>query len=437
MFKNLVSLLKVPDLRRKLLIVFFLLFVFRVLATIPLPNVNKDQLKIFLTGNQFFGLFNVFTGGAFDNISLGLLGIGPYITSSIIFQLLTLVFPSLKEMVREGTDKERAKFEQYQRLLAAPLALLQGFGFLNTLRSQGVIIFNSPFDFIRSLIIVMASSMFIMWLAELITEQKLGNGASMIIFAGIVINFPREIFQTIITATPEMIPSIVLFFILGLLIIVGVVFISRGERRIPVSYAKQVRGTKIYGGASTYLPLRINQAGVIPIIFALRINQAGVIPIIFALSIMSFPQMISQFMSASKNIYLLKIALILKNFRQESLIYLLLYFLLVIVFTFFYTMITFEPQSISDNLQKRGGFIPGYRPGKVTSQYLSNVSQKITIFGAIFLGIIALLPILMQKFTGITTFAIGGTSLLIMVEVAIEIMNNIESQLIMREYEIS
>ncbi len=423
MFKNLVSLLKVPDLRRKLLIVFFLLFVFRVLATIPLPNVNKDQLKIFLTGNQFFGLFNVFTGGAFDNISLGLLGIGPYITSSIIFQLLTLVFPSLKEMVREGTDKERAKFEQYQRLLAAPLALLQGFGFLNTLRSQGVIIFNSPFDFIRSLIIVMASSMFIMWLAELITEQKLGNGASMIIFAGIVINFPREIFQTIITATPEMIPSIVLFFILGLLIIVGVVFISRGERRIPVSYAKQVRGTKIYGGASTYLPLRI--------------NQAGVIPIIFALSIMSFPQMISQFMSASKNIYLLKIALILKNFRQESLIYLLLYFLLVIVFTFFYTMITFEPQSISDNLQKRGGFIPGYRPGKVTSQYLSNVSQKITIFGAIFLGIIALLPILMQKFTGITTFAIGGTSLLIMVEVAIEIMNNIESQLIMREYEIS
>ncbi|MDD4999062.1 MAG: preprotein translocase subunit SecY [Candidatus Paceibacterota bacterium] len=423
MFKNLVSLLKVPDLRRKLLIVFFLLFVFRVLATIPLPNVNKDQLKIFLTDNQFFGLFNVFTGGAFDNISLGLLGIGPYITSSIIFQLLTLVFPSLKEMIREGTDKERAKFEQYQRLLAVPLALLQGFGFLNTLRSQGVIIFNSPFDFIRSLIIVMASSMFIMWLAELITEQKLGNGTSMIIFAGIVINFPREIFQTIITATPEMIPSIILFFILGLLIIVGVVFISRGERRIPVSYAKQVRGTKIYGGASTYLPLRI--------------NQAGVIPIIFALSIMSFPQMISQFMSASKNIYLLKIALILKNFRQESFIYLLLYFLLVIVFTFFYTMITFEPQSISDNLQKRGGFIPGYRPGKVTSQYLSNVSQKITIFGAIFLGIIALLPILMQKFTGITTFAIGGTSLLIMVEVAIEIMNNIESQLIMREYEIS
>ena len=423
MFKNLVSLLKVPDLRRKLLIVFFLLFVFRVLATIPLPNVNKDQLKIFLTDNQFFGLFNVFTGGAFDNISLGLLGIGTYITSSIIFQLLTLVFPSLKEMIREGTDKERAKFEQYQRLLAVPLALLQGFGFLNTLRSQGVIIFNSPFDFIRSLIIVMASSMFIMWLAELITEQKLGNGTSMIIFAGIVINFPREIFQTIITATPEMIPSIILFFILGLLIIVGVVFISRGERRIPVSYAKQVRGTKIYGGASTYLPLRI--------------NQAGVIPIIFALSIMSFPQMISQFMSASKNIYLLKIALILKNFRQESFIYLLLYFLLVIVFTFFYTMITFEPQSISDNLQKRGGFIPGYRPGKVTSQYLSNVSQKITIFGAIFLGIIALLPILMQKFTGITTFAIGGTSLLIMVEVAIEIMNNIESQLIMREYEIS
>jgi len=287
MFKSLLALLKTPDLRKKVFIILLLLLIFRIMATIPLPNVDREQLQLFMSSNQIFGLFNVFTGGTFSNISIVLLGVGPFITASIIMQLLTMVFPALKEMLSEGTDKERAKFMQYSRLLTIPLAVLQGFGFLNLLSRQGVIVFANPIDLIRDIIIVTTASVFLMWIGELITEQKLGNGISLIIFAGIVIGFPRQIMQTVISTDPTRIPNMMAFFAIALLMIVGVVFISRGERRIPVSYAKQVRGTKIYGGASTYLPLKI--------------NQAGVIPIIFALSILMFPQMISQFLANSQS----------------------------------------------------------------------------------------------------------------------------------------
>ena len=423
MFKSLLALLKTPDLRKKVFIILLLLLIFRIMATIPLPNVDREQLQLFMSSNQIFGLFNVFTGGTFSNISIVLLGVGPFITASIIMQLLTMVFPALKEMLSEGTDKERAKFMQYSRLLTIPLAVLQGFGFLNLLSRQGVIVFANPIDLIRDIIIVTTASVFLMWIGELITEQKLGNGISLIIFAGIVIGFPRQIMQTVISTDPTRIPNMMAFFAIALLMIVGVVFISRGERRIPVSYAKQVRGTKIYGGASTYLPLKI--------------NQAGVIPIIFALSILMFPQMISQFLANSQSPFIIKMALFLQGFNQQSMIYLLCYFGLVVLFTFFYTTITFNPETIAENLQKRGGFVPGYRPGQTTSKYLVNTSSKVTLFGALFLGMIAILPIIMQQFTGVTTFAIGGTSILIMVSVAIETMDTIEAQLIMREYEIS
>jgi len=423
MFKSLLALLKTPDLRKKVFIILLLLVIFRIMATIPLPNVDREQLQLFMSSNQIFGLFNVFTGGTFSNISIVLLGVGPFITASIIMQLLTMVFPALKEMLSEGTDKERAKFMQYSRLLTIPLAALQGFGFLNLLSRQGVIVFSNPIDLLRDIIIVTTASVFLMWIGELITEQKLGNGISLIIFAGIVIGFPRQIMQTVISTDPTRIPNMIAFFAIALLMVVGVVFISRGERRIPVSYAKQVRGTKIYGGASTYLPLKI--------------NQAGVIPIIFALSILMFPQMISQFLANSQSPFILKIALFLQGFNQQSMIYLLCYFGLVVLFTFFYTTITFNPETIAENLQKRGGFVPGYRPGQTTSKYLVNTSNKVTLFGALFLGTIAILPIIMQQFTGVTTFAIGGTSILIMVSVAIETMDTIEAQLIMREYEIS
>jgi len=417
------ALFKARDLRRKILIVLCLLFVFRLMAVIPLPDVNPEKLKAFFQANQIFGLLNVFTGGALSNISIVMLGIGPYITASIIMQLLTMIFPSLKELLHEGTEKERKQFEQYGRLLTIPLAALQSFGFLNLLRAQEVIYFASQLDLFKGIAIVTTSTFLLMWLGELITEQKIGNGISLIIFSGIVIDFPRQIMQTVVTVDPTRVPNMVAFFAVALLIIIGVVFISQGERRISVSYARQVRGTKIYGGANTYLPLKI--------------NQAGVIPIIFALSILMFPQMIGQFLSAAKNPFLLKMALSLRSFDPNSLIYLAAYFLLVFLFTFFYTTITFEPGSISENLQKRGGFVPGYRPGKTTSNFLANTSRKITLFGAIFLGLIAVLPIVLERTTGITTMAIGGTSILIMVSVAIETIETLKAQLIMREYEIS
>ena len=393
------------------------------MAAIPLPDVNPEKLRAFFQANQFFGLFNIFTGGAFNNISIVMLGVGPYITASIIMQLLTMVFPNLKEFFYEGTDKERALFEQYTRLATIPLASLQAFAFLNLLKSQGIISFSSPLNLIRDVILATAASFFLMWLGELMTEQKIGNGISFIIFTGIVISLPKEIAQTIISTDPTRIPNMIAFFVVSLLIIIGVVFISQGQRKIPVSYAKQVRGTKIYGGADTYLPLRV--------------NQAGMIPIIFAISILMFPQMIGNFLSASHNATLLRIALTLKNFNSTSWLYLIIYFALVCLFTFFYTSITFEPESIADNLQKRGGFIPGYRPGQTTTNFLSNTSRRITLFGAIFLGLIAILPIILAKATGITTMAISGASILIMVTVAIETIEALEAQLIMREYEIS
>lgn len=423
MLRNFLALFRNPDLRKKILIVLALLAVFRIMAAIPLPDVNIDKLRTFFQANQFFGLFNVFTGGAFNNISIVMLGVGPYITASIIMQLLTMVFPNLKEFFYEGTDKERTLFEQYTRIVTIPLALLQAFAFLNLLRSQGIISFSSPFNLIRDVILVTTASLFLMWLGELMTEQKIGNGISFIIFTGIVISLPKEIAQTIISTDPTRIPNMIAFFVVSLLIIIGVVFISQGQRKIPVSYAKQVRGTKIYGGADTYLPLRV--------------NQAGMIPIIFAISILMFPQMIGNFLSASQNSTLLRIALTLKNFNSTSWSYLIIYFILVCLFTFFYTSITFEPGSIADNLQKRGGFIPGYRPGQTTTNFLSNTSRRITLFGAIFLGLIAILPIILAKATGITTMAISGASILIMVSVAIETIEALEAQLIMREYEIS
>jgi preprotein translocase subunit SecY len=423
MLKNFINLFKVPDLRRRIFIIFILLCAFRLMAAIPLPDVKAEQLKAFFQSNQFFGLFNIFTGGAFSNISIVMLGIGPYITASIIMQLLTIVFPSLKEYFYEGTEKERALFEQYTRLLTIPLALLQSYAFLNLFKNQGLITIPSPLFLIRDILVTTASAFFLMWLGELITEQKLGNGVSLIIFVGIVINLPKELAQTIITVDPTKIPNMIAFLAISLLMVVGAVFISQAQRKIPVSYAKQVRGTKIYGGADTYLPLKV--------------NQAGMIPIIFAISILMFPQMIGNFLAPSTNPTLVKIASTLTKFNTNSWLYLILYFLLVVLFTFFYTSITFEPNEIADNLQKRGGFIPGYRPGQTTSNFLAYISQRVTLFGALFLGIIAVLPIILAKTTGITTIAISGASIIIMVEVAIETIEAINAQLIMREYEIS
>jgi len=421
MFKIFLQLFKAKDLRRKVFIIIGILMVFRLICVIPLPNVDLEKLRAFFEGNQLFGLLNVFSGGALDKISIGMLGVGPYIVASIIMQLLTMVFPGIKEMFYEAGEEGRRKFENYSKYLTVPLAMIQGFGFLNLLNHESILNLKTPFDWFLNIMIITATSVFLMWLGDLITEQKLGNGVSLIIFAGIVVDFPRLIAQTMATYDPTKLPGLIIFFLSAFLVILGVVYVTEAERKIPVSYAKRVRGTKMYGGVSTYLPLKV--------------NHAGVIPIIFALSILLFPGMIGNFLKVSQNATIAHLGTGLVNLFNNQWFYGIFYFLLVFLFTFFYTSITFEPKMIAENLQKNGAFIPGYRPGETTAHYLSHTAQRVTLFGAIFLGLVAVIPMILQATTGITTLVIGGTSILIMVSVALETINQIKAQLVMREYE--
>jgi len=423
MLSKLAQLWTIRDLRAKVLFVLLMLAVFRVLAVIPVPGINLEQLRAFFGSNQFFGLLNIFSGGALSNFSIAMLGVGPYITATIIMQLLGMIFPNVKAMMYEEGEAGRARFNQYSRLLTVPLALVQGYGFMALLRSQaeGLLGPLSTLEVARNLILVTAGSVLLMWIGELITEKKIGNGVSLIIFAGIVADAPNVLRQNIATYDPSKIPSYLTFLIVSLIVIAGVVLINEAERKIPVNYAKRVRGTRMYGGVSTYLPLKV--------------NQAGVIPIIFALSILLFPTILSQILSATKNLFMLKISLWLQAFMNDQLNYAIFYFLLVVIFTFFYTLVTFEPNEIANNLQKQGGFIPGIRPGNTTAEFLSRILYRVTLAGAIFLGVIAVLPIGVQAATHLKTLSIGGTSLLIVVSVALETMRQIESQLTMREYE--
>lgn len=421
MFSRVVQILKIPDLRAKVLFVLAMLAVFRLLAVIPTPGVDLERVRTFFAGNQFFGLLNIFSGGALSNFSIAMLGVGPYITATIIMQLLSMIFPTIKALMYEEGEAGRAKFNQYSRMLTVPLAMIQSYGFLMLLRNQEVLAAMSNFDLFRNIIIITAGSMFLMWLGELITEKKIGNGVSLIIFSGIVADAPNILRQNIATYDPSKIPSYLTFLAVSLVVITGVVLINESERKIPVNYAKRVRGTRMYGGVSTYLPLKV--------------NQAGVIPIIFALSILLFPTMIAQVLSATKNLTLMKIALWLQSAFADQLTYGILYFLLVVIFTFFYTFVTFEPNELANNLQKQGGFVPGIRPGKATAEFIARILNRVTLSGAIFLGLIAVLPIIVQGVTRLSTLSIGGTSLLIVVAVALETMRQIEAQLVMREYE--
>ena len=415
------QIFKVPDLRKKVIIVAFLLLVFRLMAAVPIPGVNFEQLRNLFASNQLFSFFNLFSGGTLDNLSIAMLGVGPYITATIIMQLLMMVFPSIKEMYYEGGATGRAKFNRYSRYLTIPLAALQSYGFLNLLLSQGALNPLSGFEMFRNVVIIAAGSMVLTWLGELITEQKIGNGTSMIIFAGIISSLPTAVRNAIASYTPSAIPTYAAFIILAVLVIAGVVFITEGERKVPVAYSKRIRGNRVYGGVSTYLPLKV--------------NQAGVIPIIFAISILLFPQFLAQISAIVSPDLSLKLQELVARFLGNQTIYGAVYFLLVIVFTYFYTSITFDPKEIAQNLQRSGGFIPGIRPGEPSSQFISKVTNRITLFGSIFLGVIAVLPIVVQGLTGFQQLTIGGTALLIVVSVALETMKQLESQLVMREYE--
>lgn len=412
---------KIPDLRRKILMVAFWLVVFRLLAAIPIPGIDVAKLNEFFGSNQLFSFLNIFSGGGLSNLSVIMLGIGPYITATIIMQLLTIIFPKLKKAYHEEGAEGRAKFNRYSRYLTIPLAFLQAYGFLNLLISQGVLEPLSVSGLLSNVVIITAGSVFLMWIGELISEYKIGNGISIIIFAGIVSSLPQTISTAVLTYTPSILPTYIAFAILAIVIIAGVVFVNEGERKIPVSYAKQVRGNKLYGGASSYLPLRV--------------NQAGVIPIIFAISILLFPQFIAQAASIISPDLSIRLNAIVGGLFDNLLLYSFLYFILVVVFTFFYTAITFDPKEISKNLQRSGGFIPGVRPGEATTKMIQHIVYRITLFGALFLGLIAVLPNITQLITGIQLLTIGGAALLIVVAVVLEITKQIESQLTLREYE--
>lgn len=412
-------------LRNRVLFVFFTLVIFRLLSAIAIPGIDTDKLAGFLSNNQFFGILNIFSGGGLSNLSIIMLGVGPYITGSIIMQLLTIMVPALKRIYHEEGEAGRKRFAQYSRLLTVPLAAIQGFSLLYILEQQNILVNLTTFDRITNLIIVIAGSVLLMWIGELVSEFGIGNGVSLIIFAGIVSSLPGAVATFIFTYIypsfdVSILPTLIGFIVAGALVVAGVVMVTEAERPIPVTYAKRVRGMKMYGGGSTYLPLRV--------------NQAGVIPIIFALSILLFPQMIGTFLSRFSNVILVKISNILMAFTQTSLLYAVFYFIFVFMFTYFYTAVTFDPEALSTNLQKNGAFIPGIRPGTSTSEYISKVLSRITLLGAVFLGFIAVLPLIMQRVTGITALALGGTSVLIVVSVVLDLIKKVDAQISMREY---
>ncbi|MFH1714416.1 MAG: preprotein translocase subunit SecY [Candidatus Nealsonbacteria bacterium] len=421
-FQKIIQIFKIKDLRAKVIFVLAILGLFRLMANIPIPGIDTEKIREFFAGNQIFGLLNLFTGGALDNLSIIMLGLGPYITATIILQLLTMIFPQLERMYKEEGEQGRQKFNQYGRIATIPLAILQGYAMLSLLQRQGIIDPLSGQLLFVSLLTVTAGTVFLMWLGELITEKGIGNGVSILIFAGIIAGVPSNIRQLILTWDPNKIPVYLLFFTMSVLIIAAVVLINEGRRNIPVSYAKRVRGMKMYGGVSTYLPLNI--------------NPAGVIPIIFALSIMLFPGMIASFLGGAGGM-VGSVAKSVGDAFQNPWIYGSLYFILVVLFTFFYTAVTFDPKAISSNLQKMGGFVPGIRPGESTANFMYFILNRVLLVGALFLGSVAIMPTIIGGITGFTLFGflIGGTALLIVVSVVLDIMRQVKSQLEMREYE--
>lgn len=409
------------ELRKRILFVFAALVLFRVFAAIPIPGVDTARLAEFFSNNQFFGLLNIFSGGGLSNMSIVMLGVAPYITGSIIMQLMTVISPRLKALYHEEGEAGRRRFIQYSRLLTVPLALIQGFGLLILLARQGILLGGlGSFDTVINLAVIIAGSVLLMWIGELISEFGIGNGVSLIIFAGIVAAIPSVLQQTLFTFSAAQIPLYLGFILAAIGIVAGVIAVTEAERPIPVTYAKRIRGNRVYGGVSTYLPLRL--------------NQAGVIPIIFALSILLFPQMLVNFFVGAENQIINAAAGALLAVLQNPVFYSLLYFVLVFFFTYFYTAVTFDPEAIATNLQKSGAFIPGVRPGHTTTLYIARIVTRITFVGALFLGVVAVLPLVMQSVTGVAAFSIGGTALLIVVSVVLDLVKKVDAQVAMREY---
>ena len=416
-----IHILKTPELKRKVLFTALIFFIFRLFAYVPVPGIDVVKLHALFAENQLLALLDIFSGGTLINFSIMALGLNPYINASIIFQLLTTVFPSLEEMSKEG-EAGREKLNQYTRFLTIPLASLQSFGMYFLLKNQGILPSLDPLSLIALIATMTAGSMLLIWLGELITEYGVGNGISLLIFAGIVGRLPVALFQAQTVISGEnMIPFIV-FCIMAIAVIAGIIIVNEAVRKVPVTYAKRVRGKALYGGSSTHLPLKL--------------NQAGVIPIIFAVSLVLLPSLLSNFLGQLPNRNIANIFLGISSVLQPTgFVYNALYFLLVIGFTYFYTALTFNPVKIAGEIQKYGGFIPGIRPGSTTAHYLNYIITRITLVGALFLGLVAILPTLVHVITGVTVFVLGGTGILIVVSVILETIKSLEAQLIMRDYE--
>ncbi len=417
------------DLRKKILITLGLVIIFRFMAHIPTPGVDLEALKTFFSRSQLFGLFDIFSGGAMSRFSIVMMGVAPYITASIIMQLLVMVIPSLEALSREG-ERGRQVINQYTRYLTVPLAALEAFGMITFLSKQPDLSILPELTVSKMAIIILtitAGTMFLMWLGELITENGIGNGISLIIFIGIIARGPEILSSGYVWLVgggniAQKLITLGAFLLLSVLVILAIVMVEKGTRQIPIVYAKRVRGMRMYGGTSTYLPLKV--------------NQGGVIPIIFAMSFMIFPGVIANFLTKSQSPIVSKIAHFLSSaFSPTSFFYGLTYFLLVVAFTYFYTSVTFKPPEVAENLQKQGGFIPGIRPGRPTSEYLNYLIYRITFAGALFLGIIAILPFIVQRAYPGLSLTLGGTAVLIVVAVLLELVERMKSQLLMRSYD--
>ncbi len=423
--RNVLNAFKLPDLRRKILFTVAMLVAYRFAAHVPVPGVDADALKQIFESNQLLGLLDMFSGGAMSSLSVVAMGVYPYITASIIMQLLQPLIPPLERLAQEG-EAGQAKMNQITHIMIVPLAALQAIAQITWFtRGETPVIANfglfSADTFVPSfatIITLTAGTMFAVWLGELITEQGIGNGISIIIFGGIAARIPQSVAQNLQTN----IPGLIAFLVIGVITVAAIVFIYEGQRRIPVQYGKRVRGTKIYGGQSTHIPLKV--------------NSAGMIPLIFASSFLIFPGVIAGYFQYVDNELVASIAQgIVSIFNQQMVFYWILYFIMVVGFTYFYTDVIFQQQNMPDNLQKHGGFIPGIRPGARTADYLNRVLRRITLVGALFLGAVAVLPFFVRSFTPVQQMIISSTGLLIVVGVVIDTMKQLEAQLLMRHYE--
>jgi preprotein translocase subunit SecY len=414
-------LLRDPELKRKLLFTLFIFLAFRFFAFLPVPSINLVKLRALFLQNQFLSLLDIFSGGTLINFSVMALGLNPYINASIVLQMLTMMIPHLESLSKEG-EYGRAKINQYTRMLTLPLTIVQAIGIFMLLKNQKVIGVLSPLEFFSFIVTMVAGTFILVWFGELISEFGLGNGISLLIFVGIVGRMHVLLGRTATVFNQETIFNIIIFLALSLFVIGAIVFVNEATRRIPVLYAKRIKGNRMYQGATNFLPLKL--------------NQAGVIPIIFAVSFVLFPQLIGNFLKYVKNPALANVGNFLSTvFSPTGFFYNFFYFFLVVGFTFFYTIIVFNPQKISEEIQKQGGFIPGIRPGVATKEYLQRILYKITTVGALFLGFIAIMPVLISKITGMTNLVIGGTGILIVVSVILETFKSVESQLVMRNYD--